>query len=63
MKVSEIRELSNDSIILKIFYMGIVMSGGKQLKKDDEELLRYFKELERRGIIESAEDCAERSKK
>ena len=56
MKVKEIREMRNDTIISLIYYMGIQMSGGKQKKKDDIELKRYCDELYRRGIIDSSEN-------
>ena len=61
MTMKEIRALSNDSIIVRIWCMGIIMSGGRQTKKQDNELMMYLKELEKRGVIESAQGCYERT--
>lgn len=52
MKVSEIKAMSNVELISNIFYMGILMSNHKPIKKWDLELERYCKECERRGFVE-----------
>lgn len=52
MKVSEIKALDNAGLISSIFYMGILMSNSKPVKKWDLELERLCKECERRGFVE-----------
>ena len=52
MTVKEIKAMSNIEIISNIFYMGIMMSNHKPVKKWDLELERYCKECERRGFVD-----------
>lgn len=51
MTKKEVQSMTTDGIIIAIYYMGIVMSGGRQTKKQDKELLLYCKELQARGIV------------
>lgn len=55
MTQKELKEARIEDLIAGIYYLGIVMSGGRQLRKDEKELLMHCKELERRGIVEDAE--------
>ena len=50
--IKELKEITTESIITAIYYKGIVMSGGKQLKCDEKELQRYCEELARRGVVD-----------
>jgi hypothetical protein len=52
MTVKEIKAMNNVELIANIFYMGILMSNHKPVKKWDLELERYCKECERRGFVE-----------
>lgn len=55
MTKKELKEARIEDLITGIYYLGIVMSGGRQLRKDEKELLMHCEELERRGIVENAE--------
>lgn len=55
MKVSEIKKLSNEQLLVELFYMGVQMCGGKSLKKDELTLERMCKDCERRGFVKDGE--------
>lgn len=56
MTVKEIKALSNTSLIASIYYMGILMSNQKPVKKWDVELERLCKECASRGFVEDGNE-------
>lgn len=57
----EIANMKNETIIVNIFFKGIVMSGDGGTKREDKELRWMFDELEKRGVITDAADVYERT--
>lgn len=61
MTLKELRELDNDGIILRVFTMGMMMCDSRYSKSREWELMMCFQELERRGIVDSAQGIYERT--
>lgn len=57
LKISEIKEMSNERIVANIFFYGITMSGDKGSNQDEESLKRLFKELGNRGVFSDWEQA------
>lgn len=60
MTVREIKELDNAGLIEEIFYLGIMMSNHKPVKKWEQKLERLCKECGRRGMVEDGDELYER---